>query len=159
MNTHYLTTSRHNPQFYIFRQTFSENSDWQYYDLETVLQAAWKEFWELEGQDLVEQKWHKRFPEYREQIETVNSEEKALWRELWEKHVNNLNAKFWHILSCAFENYQSDLAKSFGQQETLADVEKGFENLNALEKGRKKKLKKLKENIDDETLSGVNDFF
>ncbi|KAH8350119.1 hypothetical protein KR067_000699 [Drosophila pandora] len=160
MNTHYLTTSRTNPQFYIFRQTFSENLDWQNYDLETVQQAAWQEFWELEGQELVEQKWHKRFPEYREQIETVNSEEQALWRELWEKHVYSLNAKFWHILSCAFENYQNDLAKSFGQQVTFGDVEEGFENLNVSEKERKKKKKskKLIEKVDD-TLSGVNDFF
>ncbi|KAH8336575.1 hypothetical protein KR074_009361 [Drosophila pseudoananassae] len=161
MNTHYLTSSRTNPVFYLFRQTFSENFDWQNYDSEAVHQAAWHEFWELEGHQLLEHKWHKRFPEYSEQIQTFNSEEQALWLELWEKHVTNLTSKFWHILSCAFENYQNDLAKSFGQEETIDDLEECFEDLNVAEKESKKKntSKKIVEKTEEESFLGDNEIF
>ncbi|KAH8295177.1 hypothetical protein KR018_008318 [Drosophila ironensis] len=144
MNTHCLTSSRTNPQFYIFRQIFSETLDWREYDTESIQQAAWQEFWHLEGHDILQQKWHKRFPEYKEQIEVVSSEEKDLWRELWEEHVNSLTAKFWHIFSCAFENYQIDLIKSFTPEEFLEEVDEKFESLQVTENCPKKKRKPQK---------------
>ncbi|KAH8384009.1 hypothetical protein KR009_011725 [Drosophila setifemur] len=159
MNTHYLTTSRSNPQFFIFSQIFGTDFDWRNYNLENVQQAAWQDFWQREGHELLEQKWHKRFPEYKALIEAVTTEERSLWKELWEKHASNSSAKFWHTLSCAFENYQNDLTKAFEQEDTLQEVEEVFENLNVSEKRRikKRKQKALAEGEKDDCYLTAND--
>jgi len=93
MNTHYLTTSRTNPQFYIFSQLFGDDLDWSSQcDWEGIQNVAWQEFWQREGHELLEQKWHKRFPEYKDLIEAVTPEEQALWKELWEEHASDSSA-------------------------------------------------------------------
>ncbi|KAH8288912.1 hypothetical protein KR054_012042 [Drosophila jambulina] len=134
MNTHYLTTSRTNPQFYTFSQFFSDDCDWEdsSCDWGAILQAAWQNFWQREGHELLELKWHKRFPEYKGLINIVTPEEQTYWQELWEKHANDVSAKFWRIFNCAFENYQNELAKSFGT--SVEQVKKDFLELNITEK-------------------------
>ncbi|XP_043651366.1 trimethylguanosine synthase [Drosophila teissieri] len=147
MNTHYLTTSRTNPQFYIFSQLFGNDLDWNHCNWEGIQNVAWEEFWQREGHKLLEQKWHKRFPEYRDLIEVVSSEEQGLWQELWEKHASDSSAKFWYIFSSAFENYQHDLAKSFGlhEDENPQDVEQDLQNLSLQKKPTKSKQQRTSE--------------
>ncbi|KAH8338760.1 hypothetical protein KR059_012380 [Drosophila kikkawai] len=142
MNIHYLTTSRSNPQFYSFIQFFGDHSDCTSCDWEAILQAAWQNFWQREGHDLLELKWHKRFPEYKSLINVVTPEEQTFWQELWEKHTTELSAKFWRILNCAFENYQKELVKSFGT--SLEQVEQDFIDLNITERVSKSKKRKQK---------------
>ncbi|KAH8264257.1 hypothetical protein KR038_005426 [Drosophila bunnanda] len=163
MNTHYLTTSRVNPQFYTFSQFFEDHCDWEASrcDWEAVLQAAWQNFWQSEGHELLELKWHKRFPEYKSLINIVTPEEQTFWQELWEKHATDLSAKFWRILNCALENYQNQLAKSFGT--SLEQVEDDFLELNITEKlsrSQKRKRDKQPEINEDDVffLSSTNEY-
>ncbi|KAH8385116.1 hypothetical protein KR200_005671, partial [Drosophila serrata] len=160
MNTHYLTTSRVNPQFYTFSQFFGDHCDWETSrcDWEAILQVAWQNFWHREGHDLLELKWHKRFPEYKGLINIVTPEEQTFWQELWEKHVTDLSAKFWRILNCAFENYQNQLAKSFDTSLNL--VEEDFLELNITEQLSRSEQGKLSEIAeDDETfLSSTKEY-
>ncbi|KAH8255008.1 hypothetical protein KR032_002221 [Drosophila birchii] len=134
MNTNYLTTSRTNPQFYTFSQIFGDHCDWgaSSCDWEVILHSAWQNFWQREGHELLEVKWHKLYPEYKSLINIVTPEEQTFWQELWEKHATDLSSKFWRILNCAFENYQNELAKSFGT--SLEQVEEDFLELNISEK-------------------------
>ncbi|XP_037732353.1 trimethylguanosine synthase [Drosophila subpulchrella] len=160
MNTHYLTTSRTNPQFYIFSQLFGDDLDWiSQCDWEGIQNVAWQEFWQREGHELLEQKWHKRFPEYKDLIEALTPEEQALWRELWEKHASDSSAKFWHIFSCAFENYQNELARSFGfQLNTTPDgVEQNLQTLSLNNNPKNSKQRKPSESEEDESYLTAND--
>jgi len=157
MNTHYLTTSRTNPQFYIFSQLFGDDLDWSNQcDWEGIQNVAWQEFWQREGHELLEQKWHKRFPEYKE---AVTPEEQALWKELWEEHASDSSAKFWHIFSCAFENYQNELAKSFGFKLNAEQegVEQDLQTLSLNNKPKKSKQRKSTESEEDESYLTAND--
>ncbi|XP_017013433.2 trimethylguanosine synthase [Drosophila takahashii] len=153
MNTHYLTSSRTNPQFYIFSQLLGQDLNWtsELCNWEAIQNVAWEEFWQREGHELLEQKWHKRFPEYKQLIEVVTPEEQELWQELWEKHASDSSAKFWHIFSCAFENYQHDLAKSFGL------LEQDLENLSLDTKPRKIKPRKTTESEQEDSYLTAND--
>uniref|UniRef100_A0A6P4FUQ6 Trimethylguanosine synthase n=1 Tax=Drosophila rhopaloa TaxID=1041015 RepID=A0A6P4FUQ6_DRORH len=159
MNTHYLTTSRTNPQFYIFKQLFGEDLNWSSCDWESIQSLSWEEFWQREGHELLEQKWHKRFPEYKDLIEAVTSEEQDLWQELWEKHVSDSSAKFWHIFSCAFENYQNELAKSFetNLNGTSDVIEQDLQNLSLTKRPTKSKQRKPSESVEDESYLTAND--
>lgn len=132
MNTHYLTTSRTNPQFYTFSQLFVDNCDWTTCDWDTTLQAAWQNFWQHEGHELLKLKWYKRFPEYNDLINVVTPEEQSFWRELWEKHATDLSAKFWRIFNFAFDNYRNELAQSFGA--SLDQIEQDLFYLNITKK-------------------------
>ncbi|KAL7744304.1 hypothetical protein ACLKA6_001697 [Drosophila palustris] len=87
-------------------------------------QAAWLEFWQREGHELLEQKWHKHYPQYKQEIEEATAAERATWEELWQQHASNQSAHFWHIFTCAFENYENDLSNG------LRDVEQTFDNVN-----------------------------
>ncbi|XP_039493655.1 trimethylguanosine synthase [Drosophila santomea] len=158
MNTHYLTTSRTNPQFYIFRQLFCNDLDWEHCDWEGIQNVAWEDFWQREGHEILEQKWHKRFPEYRDLIDVVSSEEQGLWQELWEKHARDSSTKFWYIFICAFENYQHDLAKSFGLHEDKnpEDVEEDLQNLS-LQKNPTKSKQQRTSKKEDELYLTAND--
>lgn len=159
MNTHHLTTSRTNPQFYIFSQLFGNDFDWNNCNWGGIQNVTWKEFWQREGHELLEQKWHKRFPEYKDLIEVVSSEEQGLWQELWEKHASDYSEKFWYIFSCAFENYQHDLAKSFGLDvaENSEDVEEDLQNLSLTNKPIKSKQQRATEKEEDESYLTAND--
>ncbi|KAH8349125.1 hypothetical protein KR084_006640 [Drosophila pseudotakahashii] len=161
MNTHYLTTSRTNPQFYIFSQLLGDDFDWssEQCDWEGIQNVAWEEFWQREGHELLEQKWHKRYPEYKDLIEVVTPEEQALWQELWEKHASVSSAKFWHIFSCAFENYQNELTKSFGLNINASPegVEQDLENLSLNTKPRKSKQREPTESEQEESYLAAKD--
>ncbi|XP_017113679.1 trimethylguanosine synthase [Drosophila elegans] len=159
MNTHYLTTSRTNPQFYIFSQLFGDDTTWSSCDWESIQNASWQEFWQREGHELLEQKWHKRFPEYKDLIEKVTSEEQALWQELWEKHANDSSCKFWYIFSCAFENYQNELVKSFGVNfnGTLDVIEQDLQNLSVTSTTKKSKQRKPSASEEHESYLTAND--
>ncbi|XP_052835974.1 trimethylguanosine synthase [Drosophila gunungcola] len=159
MNTHYLTTSRTNPQFYIFSQLFGDDTSWSSCDWGGIQNASWQEFWQREGHELLEQKWHKQFPEYKDLIEVVTSEEQALWQELWEKHANDSSGKFWYIFSCAFENYQNELAKSFGVNfnETLDVIDQDLQILSLTSTTKKSKQRKSSASEEDESYLTAND--
>ncbi|XP_032579325.1 trimethylguanosine synthase [Drosophila sechellia] len=158
MNTHHLTTSRTNPQFYIFSQLFGNDFSWNNCNWEGIQNVTWEEFWQREGHELLEQKWHKRFPEYKDLIDVVSSEEQGLWKELWEKHASDYSDKFWYIFSCAFENYQHYLAKSFGLvvAKNSEDVEQDLQNLSLTNKPIKSKQQREKEE-NESYLTAKND--
>ncbi|XP_017040169.1 trimethylguanosine synthase [Drosophila ficusphila] len=159
MNTHYLTTSRTNPQFYIFSQLFGDEFDCSTCNWEEIQNASWQEFWQREGHELLDQKWHKRFPEYKDLIAVVTTEEQELWQELWEKHASESSSKFWHIFSCAFENYQNNLAKSYEFNGVPEDLEQGLQILSLSNKRRKsrKKQRNPTESDEDESYLTAND--
>ncbi|EDW68414.1 trimethylguanosine synthase [Drosophila virilis] len=137
MNSHYLSTSRSNPQFYTFSQRFeagascdsfcSLDTQWK----ERAQQAAWLDFWQREGHEFLEQKWHEQHPEYKQEIELATPEERTAWQELWEQHACDQSAHFWHIFSCVFENYQRDLANGLqGVEQTLDDLSDNLSHLD-----------------------------
>lgn len=139
MNSHFLSTSRSNPQFYIFSQHFEHATDhtgdvdiqlkpeWQ----EETKQAAWLEFWQREGHKLLELRWHKHYPQYKENIEVASSEERTAWEELWKQHAADQSTHFWHIFSCTFENYERDLINGLrGEDQTLDGVGDDLTQLN-----------------------------
>ncbi|KAH8419146.1 hypothetical protein KR222_006709 [Zaprionus bogoriensis] len=134
MNSHFLSTSRSNPQFYIFTQLFEHTPSiqdqlkpqWQ----QDIKQSAWLEFWQREGHELLEQKWHKHYPKYKLEIELATPEERTAWEEVWQQHANEQSAHFWHIFSCAFENYENDLANGLsGADHSLDAVDKHLTQL------------------------------
>ncbi|XP_030246800.1 trimethylguanosine synthase [Drosophila navojoa] len=131
MQSHCLTTSRSNPQFYTFSQVFDRQAAsldplWK----EELQQSAWLSFWKREGHEYLEEKWHRRHPEYKETIESATDEERAAWQELWEKHVQDQNAHFWHIFSCVLENYERDLHNGFQDVgQILNDIDDQFSYL------------------------------
>ncbi|XP_022215857.2 trimethylguanosine synthase [Drosophila obscura] len=152
MHTHYLTSSRTNPQFYIFTQLFeAEHTDSSPFDLTSIQEASWLDFWQREGHQLLEEKWNKRFPEYKDIGEAggdCDEAERVSWQALWEEHAKELSARFWHIFSCAFENYQHELLKSLSpiDTENLEEVEQELEQLELSgnqPKGKRKKNKKI----------------
>lgn len=130
MNSHFLSTSRSNPQFYIFSQYFEHATDhtgdvdvqlkpkWQ----EKTKQAAWLEFWQREGHELLELKWHKHYPQYKEDIEVATPEDRTAWEELWQQHAADQSTHFWHIFSCTFENYERDLINGLRGEDQILDV-------------------------------------
>ncbi|BFF89283.1 trimethylguanosine synthase [Drosophila madeirensis] len=142
MNIHYLTSSHTNPHFYIFTQLFeAEHTDGAALDLSCdwkgIQEASWQDFWLREGPPLLEEKWNKRFPEYKA-IETGEDWDEAAkrhWLDLWEEHVKDLVNRIWHIFSCAFENYQQELLKSFAPitTEDLDEVDEELEQLDLSE--------------------------
>lgn len=136
MNSHFLSTSRSNPQFYIFSRHFERESGSEEVQLEPkwqeqTKQTAWLEFWEREGHELLEQKWHKYHPQYKEDIEIATAEERSAWEELWEQHAADQSAHFWHIFSCTFENYEKDLINGLrGGDQALEVVGEDLTQLN-----------------------------
>ncbi|KAM8701938.1 hypothetical protein ACLKA7_007975 [Drosophila subpalustris] len=110
----------------LFKHTASTNNgvhlepQWK----DQTQQAAWLEFWRREGHELLEQKWHKHYPQYKQEIEEATAAERATWEELWQQHASNQSAHFWHIFTCAFENYENDLSNG------LRDVEQTLDNVN-----------------------------
>ncbi|XP_034475592.1 uncharacterized protein LOC117782673 [Drosophila innubila] len=137
MNSHYLSTSRSNPQFYTFSQLFEHTestangvqleSQWK----DQTQQTAWIEFWQREGHELLEQKWHKHYPEYKQQIEEATAAERATWEELWQQHASKQSEHFWHIFTCAFENYENDLFNGLGDvDQPLSNVNEHLADLN-----------------------------
>ncbi|KAH8399010.1 hypothetical protein KR215_000304 [Drosophila sulfurigaster] len=135
MNAHYVSTSRSNPLFYIFAQLFDQtgsiDSCVQQAHLEQSKDAAWLEFWQREGHELLEQKWHKTHPDYKQEIEEATNEQRENWETLWQQHASQLSAHFWHIFTCAFENYANDLSNGLGNiEEVLDNVDEYFTDLN-----------------------------
>ncbi|XP_023164845.2 trimethylguanosine synthase [Drosophila hydei] len=131
MHSHYLSTSRSNPQFYTFSQVFEKAAILDPLWKEDVQQSAWLDFWKREGHEFLEQKWHKQYPEYKQAIELATPEERAAWQKLWEKHASDQSAHFWHIFSCVLENYERDLSnglKDVGH--TLTDIDEHFTYLD-----------------------------
>ncbi|SPP83858.1 blast:Trimethylguanosine synthase [Drosophila guanche] len=138
MNIHYLTSSHTNPHFYIFTQLFeAEHTDGDALDLSCnwkgIKESSWQDFWQREGPQLLEEKWNKRFPEYKA-IE-ADEAEKLHWLQLWEEHVKDQVNRLWHLFSCAFENYQHELLKSFAPitTEDLDEVDEELEQLDLSE--------------------------
>ncbi|XP_064549434.1 trimethylguanosine synthase [Drosophila montana] len=137
MNSHYLSTSRSNPQFYTFSQRFERGASCDSFSSldpqwkAQAQQAAWLDFWQREGHEFLEQKWHEQHPEYKQEIELATPEERTAWQELWERHACDQSAHFWHIFSCVFENYERDLSNGLqGVGQTLDEIN---ENLSLLD--------------------------
>ncbi|KAH8358689.1 hypothetical protein KR093_001730 [Drosophila rubida] len=131
MNAHYVSTSRSNPLFYIFSQLYDQtasiNSEQQW---EQCKEAAWLEFWQREGHEQLEQKWHKLHPDYTQEIDVATSEQQENWETLWQEHVSQLSAHFWHIFTCAFQNYENDLTNGLRKLDEVVDVNEDFADLN-----------------------------
>ncbi|XP_017141943.1 trimethylguanosine synthase [Drosophila miranda] len=149
MNTHCLTSSHTNPQFYIFTQLFeARHTGGPPFDLSSnwtsIQEESWLDFWQREGHQLLEEKWNKRFPEFKEIVDVRDEAERVHWQALWEEHAKDLGARFWHIFSCAFENYQHELLKSFGSisTEDLEEIEQELEQLDV--RGNQPRYKRKK---------------
>lgn len=128
MNSHYLSTSRSNPQFYTFSQLFDHTaSSYSIVNLEPqwkhqTQEASWLEFWQREGHELLEQKWHKLYPEYKQTIEKATPEERDTWEDLWLRHASDQSAHFWHIFVSVFENYEADLSNGIRNVEQSLNI-------------------------------------
>ncbi|XP_030374509.1 uncharacterized protein LOC115624063 [Scaptodrosophila lebanonensis] len=162
MNTHFLTTSCHNPHFYIFTQQFDtlvhQNVESLLTKWEETQQAAWISFWEREANEFLEEEWNKRYPEYKEQIAYATLEEQQEWQELWQQHTTEVSGQFWHIFSCAFENYQRELTKSLeGNENDVAVDAENLPRLDLLQLTHKKRTNKYKQRTSDEEYWTAND--
>lgn len=163
MNSHFLSTSRSNPHFYIFSRLFgrsrgTEDADvplereWQ----QQTKQSAWLEFWDREGHELLEQKWHKYYPQYNVDIEVATPEERTAWEELWHQHAADQSTHFWHIFSCTFENYEKDLANGLrGEDQALEEVGEDLTQLNI--QPSQESAETSKERVDEQYLTANDD--
>ncbi|KAH8310491.1 hypothetical protein KR044_001685 [Drosophila immigrans] len=153
MQAHYVSTSRSNPLFYIFGQLYDQTriiDPAQH--LEESRDAAWLEFWQREGHELLEVKWHKLYPDYKQEIEEATPELREDWETLWQQHASQLGAHFWHIFTCAFQNYENDLSNGLREIDEVVD---NFTDLNINQETDS--AENSESNLEDESYLTAND--